>query len=335
MRHEKAFLFFLVSFVCVLSFAFYSCKDGPTIDPNPGQGMGSDNYYNADQGKGAVLGVEFSLNKIPIMAITLGTSDNSEKLDSDSDGAGNDLKNRPHNITLERAFRMGTTEVTQEMWVAVMKKNPSSAAQKEDSNPVDSVSFFDIIVFCNELTKKTRGNDLCVYYAGADNHIYTQEDANNKEKPHYDRTKKGFRLPTVGEWEAAASENGKFKYAGTSEKNEVEKFAWMKHNAGGITHKVGKKAAGAFGLYDMNGNVWEWCWDWMKDGRPNPEVDPSRVESNFTTIDDIPPSGVINRIKKGGGCVDSVTHNHVMDRRWGENPETRQAQIGFRIACND
>jgi len=331
---RKTFLFFLVSLACVFTLVLSGCNTGGNVvEPNPD--TGDENYYNSDSGKGAIKGVEFELKTIPIQEVTLGTTEKSDKLETDGDGDGNDLKNQQYKVTLESRFRMGTTEVTQEMWQAVMKNNPSAASQKDDNNPVDSVSFFDVIVFCNELTKKLRGADLCVYYAGADNHVYTSEDAMNKTNPHFDKTKRGFRLPTLEEWEVSASCNCSTKYAGTSEKTEVEKFAWMKGNADGITHRVKTKKPNDFGLYDMNGNVWEWCWDWTKDGRPTPDPEPNRATSNYTTTSDEPPSGVMKRIKKGGGCVDSVTHNNVADRRWGEMPITKQSQIGFRIACND
>ncbi len=142
-----------------------------------------------------------------------------------------------HSVTLSD-FMIGETEVTQELWKAVMGNNPSKF--KGTKNPVECVSWNDCKVFIGKL------NSL---------------------------TGKDFRLPTEAEWEFAArggNKSGLFKYSGS---NEIDKVAWYQGNSNN-THPVGKKNANELGLYDMSGNVWEWCEDWYGDYSSSPQTNP-------------------------------------------------------------
>ena len=146
--------------------------------------------------------------------------------------------NKEHKVSLS-SYYMGETEVTQGLWQAVMGSNPSYF---KDSlkNPVEKVTWFNCINFCNELTKKVMGNEHCVYTINGISIIA-------------DFSKKGFRLPTEAEWEYAAMGGEKSKYAGCNIEDELKDYAWYNANSNGKTHEVGKKKPNKYELYDMSG----------------------------------------------------------------------------------
>jgi formylglycine-generating enzyme required for sulfatase activity len=150
-----------------------------------------------------------------------------------------------HRVTL-RSFYLGVCEVTQREWIAVMGNNPSTF--KGDALPVETVSWYEAAAFCNRLSLK---EGLTPAYRRTGVGIVCDFNAN------------GYRLPTEAEWEYAAkggAEAGEvpFEYAGG---NDVDMVGWYENNSGGTSRAVGTMAPNILGLYDMSGNVWEWCWD--------------------------------------------------------------------------
>ena len=268
------------------------------------------------------------MKMIDIAAVTNGTV-----------GHSGESNNKPHTVSLT-AYRIGESEVTQELWQAVMGNNPSrfkgtenppDGSEVQGKRPVEQVSWYDCIAFCNELTKQAGlGESECLYYNNAGyTNVYTKEDAyaGNEVHLYTAMNKKGFRLPTEAEWEWAAKGGKDDKWAGTNDKNKLKEYAWYKDDDGGDandkTHEVKKKQANGYGLYDMSGNVWEWCWDLHTYTTPTGGQDPTGAASS---------SYGSPRVIRGGSwslyaglCVVGFRSNVF--------PDNSYDNLGFRLVC--
>ena len=166
---------------------------------------------------------------------------------------GEDDEFPAHSVSVD-SFNMSTTEVTQELYKRIMGKNPSYFVGEK--LPVEKVSWLDAIIFCNKLSIEM-GKRPC-YSQNANTDTDSWSGANNISCNY---NANGYRLPTEAEWEFAArggKNNDTFLYSGSATIDEV---AWYEGNSDGETHEVATKAPNTLGLYDMSGNVWEWCWD--------------------------------------------------------------------------
>ena len=191
-----------------------------------------------------------------------------------------------HEVTISKDYYMGATQVTQALWQAVMGGNPSYF--KGNNNPVDGVSLYD----CQEFIKKL--NNL---------------------------TGKQFRLPTEAEWEFAARGGNKSRHTQYSGSDDLDSVAWYRDNSGRQTHPVAKKLPNELGLYDMSGNVWEWCNDWC-------EVD---YYVNSPSVDPQGPSDGSCRVLRGGSWRLIPWFCRSSSHSW-DNPEFRYVNCGFRLA---
>ena len=282
------------------------------------QGKAFTGSYNKDTGTGQVGSVKFTMKKIA--AVSGGTIGHSDQ-------AAAPIKNPPHQVNLS-SYCLGETEVTQELYEAVMGNNPSFfqgsgkppvTGEVQAQRPVEEVSWYDAIAFCNELTKKTMlGDDACVYWV--DGHIYNADDARAKKVPQPRWSKKGFRLPTEAEWEwAAQGGSERHKWAGTDNESTLASYAWYYVNISSmLTHQVKKKKANALGFFDMSGNVGEWCWD--KEGElPDP-----------LPADYAGPVEGSSRICRGGSVLYGTDHA-ACAKRFGTPPDL-DSYIGIRVA---
>ena len=170
-------------------------------------------------------GVKLQLVLIPAGEFLMGSPDSDKDADAD--------EKPQHKVRITRPFYLGKYLVTQEQWEAVMGNNPSHF--KGAKNPVENVSWNDCQQFLDKLNKR-QGNP-----AGK------------------------FVLPTEAQWEYACRAGSTTRYCFGDDASKLDEYAWHGQNSGGKTHPVGEKKPNVWGLYDMHGNVWEWCQDWYDD----------------------------------------------------------------------
>lgn len=159
-----------------------------------------------------------------------------------------------------KEFSILATEVTQELYKSVMGENPSKF-NGEKNLPVEKVSWYDAVYFCNKLSAKCGLTP--VYAVAGETDVEKWSYAPHKGNEiigtvSQNENASGYRLPTVEEWRYVAKGGQEFKYSGSDKLDEV---GWYYNNSESKTHPVAQKTHNGYGLYDMSGNVYEWCWD--------------------------------------------------------------------------
>jgi formylglycine-generating enzyme required for sulfatase activity len=197
-----------------------------------------------------------------------------------------------------KSFYIAETEITQKTYYEVMKENPSQNG-KDENCPVDTISWMDAILFCNKLSLI---EGLKPVY-----------QVNENGQGYYDMGNNGYRLLTEAEWEYCAKMDKGYI------KNKLDDIAWYSNNANGITHPVGQKKPNAYGVYDLLGNISEWCWDEYKES-----YKPMNKKNQNDKYD--------TRTVYRGGCYISLPMFLTTTKRYFTQLYFKQKNIGIRVA---
>jgi formylglycine-generating enzyme required for sulfatase activity len=241
--------------------------------------------------------ISFKMVLVPSGTFTMGAV---------SDEDAEDDEYPPHKVMLKTPYYIGVTEVTQKEWEAVMGYNPSyfylgKKDKISENRPVEQVSWYEIARFMNKLSRKM-GYQECY--------------SDDGKKIYYDRV--GFRLPTEAEWEWACYGGKKQKFVCGEDSANLKKYAFYDMFMTGETKVVAQKHPNGFGLFDMEGNVFEMCNDWYGNYLSNEVINP------------IGPASGNKKVIRGGG-FGSPDYDLRCTNRGKADPDGNFSDVGFRI----
>ncbi len=255
-----------------------------------------------------VKSIGMTLNLIPAGEFMMGSPGD------DKDAA---LHEKPQHKVRISPFYIGVTEVTQAQYEAVVGSNPSHfsstgegkdkvAGRPTGQYPVERVSWLDAVRFCDKLSEKEGRTP-----------VYQESD----QKKARTNKGRGYRLPMEAEWEYACRAGTATKYCFGDPVAKLSEYGWFRGNAGGMTHPVGEKRPNGFGVYDMHGNVREWCSDWFDDS----------YYQNAPVNNPQGPSVGVRRVIRGGTLGDRPPALRSAGRSPGR-ADGRGDGLGFRVA---
>ena len=253
----------------------------------------------------------FSFNEINPINFMVKVQGGTFKMGSkDSDNSADNDEQKEHSVTV-KDFEICKFEITVWQWKEYVKANKLKMPLKptwgwQDNYPINNITWYEAIAYCNWLSKREK-LDL----------VYSQNGPNVT----CDFTKNGYRLPTEAEWEYAAKGGNKSKETRYSGSNNQDEIAWHKANSNASPHTIGTKLPNELGIYDMSGNVWEWCWDWYN-------KDYYKVEDGKN------PRGPVMGERKSvrGGSWDSKLNYMRPANRISTIPNKTHEFYGFRVA---
>jgi len=217
----------------------------------------------------------------------------------EADSRALDGEKPQHTVRISKPFYLAVTPVTQEQYERVMGSNPSYFTGSPGilgffgkgggpRHPVEQASWKDAVEFCRKLSA---------------------------------REGRRYRLPTEAEWEYACRAGSTTSWCFGNDKSALRDYAWYRANSEGKTHPVAEKKPNAWGLYDMHGNVWEWCSDWFGEYTSTAADDPTGATAGSLRVD-------------RGGSWYGFPRNCRSAFRYGDTPGHRSSYLGFRVASS-